>query len=256
MTELLTIQFRVIGALVLREARSSFGNTKLGYLWTILSPAFGVFLLVMIFSAVGRSPSIGTSFALFFATGIMPFQAFVKINSNLMTAIKSSRGLLTYPMVKETDIVFSKYLFYYLTFVLVMLMFFNMLIAVDMAFPPQRLETVLMAFTSVTLLALGAGMTNAVIFKLWSSWQPIEAILSRPLFFISGILYIPSEFPSNIVYFLSWNPILHGIEWFREGYYGYYTSSVLDKSYLLGVALTLLLIGFTGERVYRKVPIR
>ncbi|KZK76080.1 Polysialic acid transport protein KpsM [Pseudovibrio sp. Ad13] len=256
MEGVITTQARVLGALVLRETRTAFGDTQLGYLWAVVTPTLSTLVLVFIFSTVGRAPAFGTSFALFFATGVFPFQTYSKLSSSLMTAINSSRGLLSYPLVKETDILLSKYILITLTYFMIIIVFFTTLVWFNDAPIPVRVEECGTAFLMLTLLGLGAGATNAVVFRLWPTWKQLEAIISRPLFFLSGIFYVPSDFPTNIVRLLSWNPVLHGIEWFREGYYGNYDSIVLDKTYLMTVATILLLVGFFGERLYRKKSVR
>ncbi|KZK88656.1 Polysialic acid transport protein KpsM [Pseudovibrio sp. Ad46] len=252
MDSVLKIQVRVIGALVLRETRTAFGNTQLGYFWAIVNPALSTLVLVLIFSSVGRSPAFGTSFALFFATGILPFQTYSKLASSLMTAVTSSRGLLSYPLINETDIIISKYILITLTYIMIISVFFSLIILGVDAQLPKYIEQCATAFLTLSLLGLGAGTTNAVLFRLWPTWKQLESIISRPLFFLSGIFYVPSDFPDHIVKMLSWNPILHGIEWFREGYYGNYNSVILSKSYLLTCVIILLLLGFFGERLYRK----
>ncbi|WP_057461066.1 ABC transporter permease [Pseudovibrio sp. POLY-S9] len=255
MENVITTQTRVIGALVLRETRTAFGDTQLGYLWAIVNPALSTLVLVLIFSSIGRSPAFGTSFALFFASGILPFQTYSKLSSSLMTAVSSSKGLLSYPLVKETDILVSKYILITLTYLMIIIVFFTMIIWGDGSPLPVRPEQCAAAFIFLTLLGFGAGTTNTVLFRLWPTWKQLESIISRPLFFLSGIFYVPSDFPTQIVRLLAWNPVLHGIEWFREGYYGNYDSIVLDKSYLLTCIVILLLVGLFGERLYRKKSI-
>ncbi|WP_109315360.1 ABC transporter permease [Pseudovibrio ascidiaceicola] len=255
MDGVITTQARVIAALVLRETRTAFGDTQLGYLWAIVNPALSTLVLVLIFSSIGRAPAFGTSFALFFATGILPFQTYSKLSNSLMTAINSSRGLLSYPLVSETDILISKYILIVLTYLMIIAVFFSMIILGDEAPLPVHAEQCATAFFALTLLGLGAGTTNAVLFRLWPTWRQLESIISRPLFFLSGVFYVPSDFPTHIIKLLAWNPILHGIEWFREGYYGNYNSVVLSKSYLLTCTTILLLSGFFGERLYRKKSI-
>ncbi len=255
MEGIVATQARVIGALVLRETRVVFGDTQLGYFWAIINPALGTLVLVLIFSSVGRSPAFGTSFALFFATGILPFQTYSKLSNGLMTAISSSRGLLSYPLVKETDLLFSKYILVTLTYLMIIVVFFTMIILGDDAPLPARVEECATAFTALSLFGFGVGVTNAVLFRLWPTWRQVESILSKPLFFLSGIFYVPGDFPTHIVKILAWNPILHGIEWFREGYYGNYDSIVLSKTYLLTCTFALLLFGFLSERLYRKKSI-
>ncbi|KZL03829.1 MULTISPECIES: ABC transporter permease [unclassified Pseudovibrio] len=255
MDGVITTQARVVAALVLRETRTAFGDTQLGYLWAIVNPALSTLVLVLIFSSIGRSPAFGTSFALFFATGILPFQAYSKLSGSLMTAINSSRGLLSYPLVSETDIFVSKYILVVLTYLMIIIVFFSMIIWGDGAPLPVQVEQCAAAFIVLTLLGMGAGVTNAVLFRLWPTWKQLESIISRPLFFLSGIFYVPSDFPTHIVKILAWNPILHGIEWFREGYYGNYDSIVLSKPYFFVCTTILLLLGFFGERLYRKKSI-
>ncbi|MTI16710.1 ABC transporter [Rhodobacteraceae bacterium RKSG542] len=252
MDGVLVTQSRVLGALVLRETRVAFGNSQLGYFWAVFQPTLSTMVLVGIFAAIGRPPSIGTSFALFFGTGIFTFQYYNKLTSSLMTAVQQGKGLLTYPLVKETDLLLAKFIFVSMTYALIMMLFYGCLIVVGEGFFPKRLEEVILALAAIGLLGLGGGVTNAVLLRLWPTWKQVEAILSRPLFFLSGIFYIPSEFPPEIYRLLAWNPVLHGVEWVREGYYGYYDSIILDKTYLLSFALVLLLFGFSGERLYRK----
>ncbi len=252
MGHVLMTQGRVIGALILRETRTTFGTAQLGYFWAIANPALGVAVLVAIFSVIGRLPPFGTSFALFFATGILPYELYRKLSSSLMGAFDANRGLMSYPLVKETDVLFARSLLIIATYVLVMVLFFGTLIVAGLAQFPAYLDEVFLAVAAASLLGVGAGTTNAVILSLFRTWKQIESVLSKPLFFISGIFYIPSAFPPDIIWMLSWNPVLHVVEWMREGYYSNYNSVVLDKPYLLGFAAALLLAGFGGERLYRK----
>lgn len=252
MENLLVTQTRVIGALVLRETRTTFGNSQLGYFWAIASPALGIAVLVGIFSMIGRVPPYGSSLALFFATGFLQFELYKKLSSSLMGVFDSTKGLLAYPLVTETDVVFARAALIIATYIFIMVIFFGTLIATGLAEFPRHGDQVLMSIGATALLGTGAGMTNAVILRLWPTWKQIEGILSRPLFFISGIFYVPSHFPPSIKDILWWNPVLHCVEWIREGYYPHYQSTLLSKPYLFTVALILVLFGLGAERLYRK----
>ncbi|WP_417708337.1 ABC transporter permease [Roseibium aggregatum] len=246
------VQSRVISALVLRETRVAYGEASFGYLWAIAEPVLGTFALVLIFSFISRVPPLGTSFALFFATGIITFQLYRKLSSSLMKVFEVNKGLLAYPLVKDFDVVIARYVLVTLTNVLVIIVFYGVLIAAGSAFFPDRLDQVMSAIFATSLLGLGAGLTNAIIYRLWPTWKTLEGVVSRPLLFLSGVFYIPTRFSSDIQYMLSWNPILHCIEWVRTGYYPEYNSPVLDKSYLFMYILILLAVSFAGERLYRK----
>lgn len=249
---LLRMQARVIGALILRETRVTFGKAQMGYLWAVFEPVLGTAALTVIFSIVTRHPPLGTSFALFFATGVLTFQIYQRLSTSLMAVFEANRGLMAYPLVKELDVVFARFLLIVATYLFVFVVFFGGLIMFDLADYPARLDQVLLALLATALIGLGAGLINAVIMLLWPTWKHLHGIISRPLFFISGVFFIPSAFPPDIRYILSWNPLLHCIDWFRSGYYHSYDSPTLDIGYLLMYTLVLLLIAFGSERVYRK----
>ncbi|NNJ71353.1 MAG: ABC transporter permease [Kiritimatiellales bacterium] len=252
MEKLLALQARVIGALVLRETRATFGTSQLGYLWAILTPAAGTAVLVAVFAAASRQPPFGSSLALFFATGLLTLEFYQKLSGSLMMTFNANKALLTYPLIKETDTLFARFLLISATYLIIMLIFYAALILLGLADAPRYPEQLLWAFLATALLGFGAGIFNAVLYSLWDSWQHVERILTRPLFIISGIFFIPSLLPSKAIAVLKWNPVLHLVEWMRAGYYPNYESTVLDKTYLLAFALILILLGLIGERLYRK----
>lgn len=247
----LAVQMRVVGALVLRETRAAFGTSQIGYLWAVIVPAAGTALLVAVFSVIGRHPPFGASLALFFATGILPLGLFTKLSRSLMTVFEANRALLTYPPIREADVLLARALLIAATHALVMLVFYAGLAAFGRAGPPAHPLQLLAAFSATALLGFGFGTLNAVVLSFLDSWRHVEAILTRPLFFVSGIFFVPDYLPPGAVRILSWNPVLHAVEWTRNGYYANYDSRILDKPYLMGVALTLILLGLAGERLTR-----
>jgi capsular polysaccharide transport system permease protein len=248
----LALQGRVLGALILRETTAAFGTSQLGYLWAIITPAAGTAILVAIFSAAGRQPPFGESLGLFFATGILTLDFFTKLNTSLMTVLDANKALLTYPPIKETDVIFARAILVAAVYIVIMALFFAALAVLGLAGPPSDPAGLVMAFSVIFLLGFGFGVLNGVIVSLWASWRYIETILTRPLFFISGIFYVPSSLPPQIAEWLSWNPVLHGVEWMRSAYYRDYGSTVLDRGYILSCALLLVLAGLLGERLTRK----
>jgi len=243
---------RVIGALVLRESRVTFGSVKLGYFWAIAEPVIGTAILTLIFSYLARHPPIGTSFPLFYATGMITYQMYRKLSGSMLNVFSANRGLLAYPLVKETDVVFARWILINLTYLFIFIIFFTGLIYLDQAGLPHRLDITLLALAALSLLGLGAGLTNAMICVLWPTWKRIEAIISRPMFFISGVFFIPEMIPPTVRYYLSWNPLMHIIDWFRVGYYSNYDSIIFDPGYLFLSTALLLAIGLGAERLYRK----
>jgi len=251
-SDLLFLQLRVIASLILRETRATFGTSAFGYVWAIITPTAGVALLVFIFSMIDRQPPFGSSLALFFATGILALQFFNELSGKLMTVFDANRALLTYPIIKDIDTLIARGLLVAATYTLIMAIFYAALIALDLASFPARPEEVILAFLATWLLGLGFGTLNAVIASLWDTWIQIEKVLTRPLFFVSGIFYVPSQLPPQAREVLQWNPVLHLVEWFRHGFYPNYNSMLLDVWYPVGVGVAMLLAGLAGERLFRR----
>lgn len=252
MKKLLQTQLRVLGALVLRETRATFGTSQLGYLWAIITPALGVAVFVAVFGAAGRRPPFGASLALFFATGMLTLEFYKKLSAALMTTFNANKALLTYPVIKEIDTLCARATLISATYLLIMIAFFGTMILFGQASFPHHPDQLILAFAMTSLLGAGMGMLNAVMLSVWESWIHVESILTRPLIIVSGVFYIPSNLPTAAVEILKWNPVLHLIEWIRTGYYSNYASTVLDKGYLFWFVLLAILFGLVGERLTRK----
>lgn len=182
---MLATQFRVIGALVLRETRATFGTTRFGYLWAILMPTLSTIVLVAVFTAVGRQPPFGTSFAVFFATGVLTLEVFNKLSDSLMSSFEANQALLAYPPIWPLDVVVARTILVSCTYILVMASLYGVLCLFDNVSPPVAPETVFGAFVGTTFLAFSFGLINAVVVSIWQSWRYVERILTRPLFFVS-----------------------------------------------------------------------
>ncbi|MDM7932216.1 ABC transporter permease [Tabrizicola sp.] len=251
-SELLSLQVRVIVSLILRETRATFGTSTFGYVWAVITPTVSVALLVFLFSMVGRHPPFGSSLALFFATGILVLQLFNELSNKLMTVFDANRALLTYPIIKDVDTLLARAILISTTYVMIMVTFFGGLWLLGLAAPPARPDQVVIAFLAASLLGIGFGTLNAVVASMWETWTQVEKVLTRPLFFISGIFYVPSQLPPQAREFLQWNPVLHLIEWFRWAYYPNYGTTLLNVWYPVGLGAGMLCIGLLGERVFRS----
>ena len=51
---------------------------------------------------------------------------------------------------------------------------------------------------------------------------------------------------------LSWNPLLHAIDWCRTGFFSTYQPHWLDRRYLMMVAVVAMMAGLSLERGLRR----
>ena len=247
--ERLRTQGRVVHALIIRETRTRFGDSKLGYGWALLEPIAHILLLSLVFAVLMRGrPPIGEEFFIFYYTGIIPYHMFVHTSSSMTYAIAGNGSLLQLPLVGTFDVLMARGLLELLTDTLVAALLLAGFGALGLGALPQDFAGVSTSLLVVWLLGCGCGFLNAVINAFAKSWDKIWAQLTRLLYFCSGIFYVPGMMPEWIRDILAWNPLLHAVDWFRSSFFREYEPHWLDRSYLLTFAVVMLLAGLGLER--------
>lgn len=245
-------QAEVLGALVLRETHVRFGVTRLGYLWVLIEPVAHALGLSILYYLMGRRSPVGGSVATFFMTGLLPFFLWSKTSKRLITSFISDRPLQLMPIVTRLDILVSRALLEGAAWLAVATIMISLLVAYGFSDWPQDIES-LCAATAVTFLfGFGVGAINATLAALLRSWQNIFSIITRPLYLASGVFYLVDHLPHAARNVLSWNPLVHAVEWFRSAFYPSYTTMILDKHYLLQWAIAAFVIGLVAERLARR----
>jgi capsular polysaccharide transport system permease protein len=247
--EALRTQCRVIHALIIRETRTRFGDSRLGYGWALLEPILHILMLSLVFAVLmhGRPP-IGDHFFIFYYTGIVPYHLFVHTSTSMTYAITSNGSLLQLPLVGTFDVLMARGLLELITDTLVAAVLLTGFGALGLGTLPQDIVGVSAALLAVWLLGCGCGFVNAVVNAFSKSWDKIWAQLTRLLYFCSGIFYVPGMMPDWIRGILAWNPILHAVDWFRSSFFLEYDPHWLDRGYLLMAAALALLAGLGLER--------
>ena len=82
-----------------------------------------------------------------------------------------------------------------------------------------------------------------MLFGFFPTWKNVWSMFSRPIFLLSGVLYIYESVPTAFQAILWWNPLLHVTGLMRSGFFGSYDPAYVSVPYVLGVAGTLFLVG-------------
>ncbi|WP_114964496.1 ABC transporter permease [Alkalilacustris brevis] len=234
---------RSIGALMLREMSTSYGAAPGGYVWALLVPIGGVLLLSFVFSLLLRAPSLGTSFPLFKATGLLIFMMWHDVSNAVAGAIRHSRQLLFYPAVKYIDAILARFVLNALTGVVVFcIVIAGVLLIFDLR-PVIRLGPVVLAFAMAGALALGFGTLNCYLFTAFPLWERVWMIATRPLLIVSGVLFLYEDAPRSLQQFLWFNPLMHVTGEMRRGFYAYYDPGYVAPAFIFALSLIALVAG-------------
>ncbi len=234
---------RTVLALILREMSTRYGRTPGGYIWGVFEPLAAILVLSVGFSLVIRTPALGTSFLLFYATGYLPFDLYQSVSNTVARAINFSKPLLLYPAVTWVDALLARFLLNSLTSILISILLFSGILAVVDSRATLNLPPIVAAFGLSMLLGLGVGTLNCALSGLFPLWEVAWSIFTRPLFIASGIFYLFETLPQLAQDILWYNPLIHIIGMMRTGFYPTYAAPQVEPLYVLIVSLVLLALG-------------
>ncbi|PIE12391.1 MAG: sugar ABC transporter permease [Rhodobacterales bacterium] len=245
---------RVIVALILREMATTYGRSPGGYLWAIVEPVGMIVVLSFGFSLLMRSPSLGHSFMLFYATGYLVFNHYSRIYGSVVNSINYSRPLLKYPAVTWIDSMIARLTLALLTNLFNSFLIIGGTILVVGTSGVIDPVPVFLAFFLATMLGLGIGAMNSVLMGLFPIWRSLWNIAMGPLMIASAVIYIMEDLPDFAQNILWWNPLTHITGLSREGFFSTYHPNYISEVYVLVIGTVFLVLGLIFLRAnYLKI---
>lgn len=243
---------RTIGALIMREMTTRFGRTPGGYLWALLQPLAMILLMALAFSLLQRTPALGTSFVLFKATGMLPYQLFRTPSRMVGGALSYSRALLAYPGVTWVDAVIARWTLNTLVMVIVTILILSGTVIYNDLSLILDWPMILSAIALAALLALGWGVFNIYMSERFDIYDHIWMIMTAPLMIASGVLFLYDDLPRFAQAILWYNPLVHIVGMMRAGFYSVYEPQYISVTLVLFYALIPLTLGLMLLRRHHR----
>ncbi len=244
-----SVALSVWRALFLREANARLATERGAWLWLLLEPAIHIGFLMLLFGVVRHVLIPGMASSLFILVGILGFFLVRNVAGRGAEAIKANAALFAYRQVRPVDAVLVRAalegLLYGLVFVV--LLAACGLAGVDV-WPRDPLQ-VLLAAALLWLLGVGLALSLATLGTLVPELGRIVSLFFAPLYFISAVMYPIASVPRPARDWLLLNPILHGLEAMRGGFFpAYRGQAYASLSYLLAWSLGSVLFGLALQR--------
>lgn len=239
-------------AVILRDIRSRYFNHGLGFLIVPLFPVGHILVLLLIYNVTGRQSVFGDDLWLFFATGMVPALTFQYISRYMSISVVANKGMLAFPAVHLLDIMLARCFLEFIGIVISIFIIFIVLISVGSEIKPRSPQDALLAMLAVSLLSIGVGTIASVIAAIWPFFTMVYALSIAILYFSSGAPLYLDNFPEEIMYYVTFNPVFHAVEWLRISYYLGYPNQYLDKTYLIACGIISLNIGLLMERLLKR----
>lgn len=250
----LSIQLRVIGALLLRETITRFGRHNIGVLWLIVEPALftlGVAGLWMLAQMHTLSDIPIIAFAI---TGYSSVLVWRNSANRCSKAIEPNLSLMYHRNVKVIDIFISR-----VTLELVGASASIILLTIFFAFIgamrwPEDLFPILSGWLLLCWFAFALGLAVGAISERSEAFERIWHVVTYLMFPLSGAVYMVEWLPKSAQDVVTWLPMVHGVEMIRHGYFGSIVRTHENPYYFAFANLILSLIALalvreSGRRV-------
>jgi len=221
----------VIFAIFLREIKSK-SNDKLGIAWEIVSPVSFILMLSLMRGQVdgGETHTIPTFF--FMVYGMIMIQFFLGTLNAASSSIRKNKALFAFRQVQPISAIIANagLALFIKVFVIIIIFIVSAFLKFDIhiADPLEILGIII----KVWLIAMSLGM----LFGLAQCYIPevgkVQNLLTRPLFFVSGVFFSLQDFHPSVWPYLNWNPILHAVELSRQAAYSTFGAVGVSDFYL------------------------
>lgn len=251
-----SIQRRVIWALTLREMLTRFGRHNIGFLWLFVEPMVFTLAVTALWTATKSVHGSNLPIVAFAITGYSSVLLWRNMPGRTIGAIAPNAALLFHRNVRPIDIYLSRLLLEAagatMSFVFLSLFF----IFVGWLKAPEDVLQVVGGWFMLAWFGLGLALllgawseTSETIEKLW---HPLAYIL----FPLSGAAFLVDALPQEARELILLLPMVHGVEYVRDGYFGSQFTAHYDLAYmaLINTALTIFGLALVAKVSRTVVP--
>jgi capsular polysaccharide transport system permease protein len=243
----LSIQWRVVKALLMREIITRYGRHNIGFAWLFAEPMMftvGVVILWSLFHDIGASHHI--SAVAYTLTGYSTVLVWRNTIGRCTLAVEPNQALLFHRNVRVIDLFLSRVILEIGGATLSMLVLMSLFMAAGVIDVPFNVMDMIIAWAMLAWYAAAMGFLIGGLTEFSELverfWHPI-AYFQLP---VSGALAMASWLPANVRSVVLLFPTANCVELFRYGYFGEAVKPYYDLGY---VAVVNLLLTWSGLAV-------
>ncbi|NJN81195.1 MAG: ABC transporter permease, partial [Caldilineaceae bacterium] len=237
----------LIHNLTLRELKTRYKNTALGFLWSLLNPLAMMIVFTAVFTVMLPNNQI-EKFPIFVLCGLLPWNFFSAGVMGSINVIVSNSNLVTKVYFPREVLPISSVLANLVNFLLTMLVLFAALLIFRSNFSPWIWMLPIVILAQVAFI-LGLALVLSTMNVFYRDTLMVMDVVMLAWFFLTPVFY-PIEILPNSYMFMGFdidiqrlmyilNPMASIISAYRDLlYYGYRT----DLDFLLRTTITCLLI--------------
>jgi ABC-type polysaccharide/polyol phosphate export permease len=249
------IQRRVLWALVMREILTRYGRHNIGFLWLFVEPMLFTLGVTALWTATRSVHGSDLPIVAFAVTGYSSVLLWRNMPSRCIGALGPNLALLFHRNVRVIDVYLSRLTLEGAGATMAFIFLAIFFMAIEWMEPPEDVLQVaggwvMLAWFGAALALLLGSMSERyeTIEKLW---HPASYIL----FPLSGAAFMVDALPAGAQEIILALPMVHGVEYVREGWFGSEIRAHYDLAYMAMCNIALTLLGFAQTRLVGRTVV-
>lgn len=253
------IQLKVVKALILREMITRWDRKNIGFLWLVFEPFIFITVITVAiavfryYTRITMYRLFGVDILAFILTGYCIAFLWRRPPQIIGSAIRSNIGLLAHRNIKVFDLFAARYIVEMTgvtTSFLILMLFF---VTSGLIAPPSSIARMIAAWLLMMWFTFGLCFVVGSILAIKPKALPVWIGFSLLIYFVSGSLFLVDWLPPKLQSIVLLNPIVHGTEMIRHGYYGDSIKTFENPTYLIGWNLVLMSLGLNMIRMQKII---
>ena len=240
-------------ALFLKDALSRFFGSRGAWAWLLIEPVAHILVMSFVYALLKKSSDGGVPIQTWIMVGMVAFFLFRRTAVQVLHGIDCNKAFFAFRQVRPFDAALCKALVEAFSMFWVAIVIAVAFIFSGFDLIPDNVLMIMLALSGLWFLGLGYGLVSSVMMRLVPDSGFILQIILMPLMIISGVVIPITSIPEPYRGYQMINPILHGIEELRIGFWsGYHTANV-SLAYLYVWVLIFMVVGMA---LYRALETR
>ena len=240
-------------ALFLREALDRFFGSRAAWAWLLVEPSMHIAFMGGVWGMMRRNSMGGIDVSLWIILGMLSFFLFRRTAVQTLHALDCNKAFFAFRQVRPFDVALVRASVEAFSLFFVSWFILGVAAMLGLHVLPEKPLTALLALAGLWLFGLGYGLITSVGMRLVPDSGHIFQILMMPLYLISGVIMPLTFIPVPYRDWLLWNPLVHGLELVRLGFFSNYHTLDVSFSYLYAWVLGSLALGMA---LYRGLETR
>lgn len=209
-----------------------FGNeSRLALAWFFLRPVIFTGMIIFFYYMVGERQIQNMEVPGFAILGIMGFRMFSETAVQVASSLARRRNLLMIPAVRWVDVMIAEGLVFFSLFTTSAVVLLSLCYSLQLTSGPDNTILVMAIWLSLWGAGLLIGMMMSAARAHWAFSVRIMPVFFRIMIIVSAVFFVTEQLPTDIAYWLLFNPLLHAMQGLRDAYFEGYISSDVDLKY-------------------------